>query len=164
MDGNADYITFDFSAYNTNIERVEFDVTIPKWEETKNTIAYHWGNASNTQYTIQSADKEMVQLTAPANAKSFTIQRSAGTGTRISNVCFQLSEGSSEGSGGNEGGSEGGNEGGSEGGSEGGNEGGSETEVLEIPQDLQNAHKILVNGQLVILRDGKTYTVLGSRL
>ena len=32
----------------------------------------------------------MVQLTAPANAKSFTIQRSAGTGTRISNVCFQI--------------------------------------------------------------------------
>ncbi len=90
LGGNADYITFDFSAYQTTIKAVEFDVTIPNWAETKNTIAYHWGNASNTQYTIQSANKEMVQLTAPANAKSFTIQRSAGTGTRISNVCFQI--------------------------------------------------------------------------
>jgi predicted RecB family nuclease len=32
----------------------------------------------------------MVQLTAPEGAKSFTIQRSAGTGTRISEVCFQI--------------------------------------------------------------------------
>ena len=90
LGGNADYITFDFSAYNATITSVSFDVTIPNWAETKNTIAYHWGNASNTTYNISGASTEIVSLTAPANAKSFTIQRSAGTGTRISEVCFQI--------------------------------------------------------------------------
>ncbi|MBQ2541320.1 MAG: hypothetical protein II551_06710, partial [Paludibacteraceae bacterium] len=84
--------TFDFSAYVTSIEAVEFDVTIPNWAEGKNTIAYHWNNEANSQYIISGAAKEMVRLAAPAGAKSFTIQRSAGTSTRISQVCFQLSE------------------------------------------------------------------------
>jgi pectate lyase len=92
MGGNADYITFDFSAYQATIEAVEFDVTIPNWEPTKNTIAYHWNSESNTTYPITSSAKQMVQLTAPTNAKSFTIQRSAGTSTRISGVCFQIKQ------------------------------------------------------------------------
>ena len=90
MGKNADYIIFDFSAYAASIEAVEFDVTIPNWAENKNTIAYHWNGNANTTYTISSAAKEMVRLTAPEGAKSFTIQRSAGTGTRISQVCFQI--------------------------------------------------------------------------
>ena len=90
MGKNADYIIFDFSAYAASIEAVEFDVTIPNWAENKNTIAYHWNGNANTTYTISSAAKEMVRLTAPEGAKSFTIQRSAGTGTRISEVCFQI--------------------------------------------------------------------------
>ena len=95
MGKNADFITFDFSAYEASIEAVEFDVTIPNWMETKNTVAYHWNNEANTQHPISGPAKEMVQLAAPANAKSFTIQRSAGTGTRISQVCFQIQGGSS---------------------------------------------------------------------
>ena len=90
LGSNSDYITFDFSAYSTVIEAVEFDVTIPNWEATKNTISYHWNNEANTKYNISSAATEIVQLTAPANAQSFTIQRSASTGTRLSSVCFQL--------------------------------------------------------------------------
>ena len=90
MGTNADYITFDFSAYSALIEAVEFDVTIPNWAETKNTIAYHWNSESNRTYLIVSSAKQMVQLTAPEKAKSFTIQRSAGTSTRISSVCFQI--------------------------------------------------------------------------
>ena len=90
MGTNADYITFDFSAYTALIEAVEFDVTIPNWAETKNTIAYHWNSESNRTYLIVSSAKQMVQLTAPEKAKSFTIQRSAGTSTRISSVCFQI--------------------------------------------------------------------------
>ena len=91
---NADFITFDFSAYEASIEAVEFDVTIPNWTETKNTVAYHWNNEANTQHSIAGPTKETVTLQAPANAKSFTIQRSAGTGTRIAQVCFQIQGGS----------------------------------------------------------------------
>jgi hypothetical protein len=90
MGANSDYITFDFSSYNAHITSVDFDVTIPNWVATKNTIAYHWNNESNSNYTISSAETETVSLTAPNDAKSFTIQRSAGTGTRISRVCFQI--------------------------------------------------------------------------
>ena len=90
MGGNADYITFDFSAYAATIEAVEFDVTIPNWAENKNTIAYHWNSDANSSYIITSANTQVVQLVAPANARSFTIQRSAGTGTRISEVCFRI--------------------------------------------------------------------------
>ena len=90
MGGNADYITFDFSAYAACIDTVTFDVTIPLWTAEKNTIAYHWNNDANSSYTISSAQTEAVQLVAPANAKSFTIQRSAGTSTHISQVCFVI--------------------------------------------------------------------------
>ena len=91
MGGNADYITFVFSGYtDAIIEAVEFDVTIPNWEATKNTIAYHWNSEANSQYIISGSAKETVSLSAPENAKSFTIQRSAGTSTRISQVCFQV--------------------------------------------------------------------------
>lgn len=90
MGGNADYITFDFSAYSATIAAVEFDVTIPNWADGKNTIAYHWNSNANTQYTISGAAKETVSLQAPADARSFTIQRSAGTSTRISQVCFDI--------------------------------------------------------------------------
>ena len=90
MGGNADYITFDFSAYDAVIEAVEFDVTIPNWAEGKNTVAYHWNNESNTQHPIASSATETVSLKAPAEAHSFTIQRSAGTSTRISGICFQI--------------------------------------------------------------------------
>jgi hypothetical protein len=90
MGGNADYITFDFSAYQTVIESVEFDVTIPNWDMTKNTISYHWNNNANTSYAISGNTTETVRLQAPSDARSFTIQRSAGTSTRISSVCFQL--------------------------------------------------------------------------
>ena len=90
MGGNADYITFDFSAYDAVIEAVEFDVTIPNWAEGKNTVAYHWNNESNTQHPIASSATETVSLKAPAEAHSFTIQRSASTSTRISGICFQI--------------------------------------------------------------------------
>ena len=90
--GNADYVTFDFSAYETKIDTVTFDVTIPNWEATKNTIAYHWNNNPNTTYPIASSATETVQLVAPEDAISFTIQRSAGTSTRIAQVCFVLSD------------------------------------------------------------------------
>ena len=92
LGGNADYVTFDFSAYETKIDTVAFDVTIPNWEATKNTIAYHWNDNPNTTYPIASAATETVQLVAPENAISFTIQRSAGTSTRIAQVCFVLSD------------------------------------------------------------------------
>ena len=90
MGANSDYVTFDFSAYTSTISSVSFAVTIPNWAANKNTIAYHWNNESNSQYEIAGAETETVSLTAPEGAKSFTIQRSAGTGTRISQVCFTL--------------------------------------------------------------------------
>ena len=133
MGKNADYITFDFSAYNSTIEAVEFDVTIPNWAETKNnTIAYHWNNDQNSSYIISSAAKETVTLQAPANAKSFTIQRSAGTGTRISEVCFKLVS--------------------------------TATGVEEVRKAKASGIKVIRNGQLLILRDGKTYNLLGTRV
>lgn len=135
LNTNADYITFDFSAYNTVIEAVEFDVTIPLWQETKNTIAYHWNSSANTKYNIAGSTTETVSLQAPEGAKSFTIQRSAGTGTRISQVCFQLS-GSTP----------------------------SETEALHTIQKPSAARKVLRHGQVLILRDGRTYNLLGQSL
>ena len=126
--GNADYITFDFSAFSATIKNVEFDVTIPSWTAEKNTIAYHWNSDANTKYTIKSAATETVKLTAPVNAKSFTIQRSAGTSTRISQLCFQME---------------------------------STATRLEQTQINNAAQKVLRHGQLLILRNGKTYSVLG---
>ena len=132
LGGNADYITFDFSAYTAAIEAVEFDVTIPNWEPTKNTIAYHWNSESNTTYSITSSAKQMVQLTAPENAKSFTIQRSAGTSTRISGVCFQIKQ--------------------------------STTGIENIQDSATKAHKIIREGQLLILRDNKTFDITGRQV
>ena len=132
MGGNADYITFDFSAYNAVIEAVEFDVTIPNWQEAKNTIAYHWNSEPNSTAIINSSATQTIQLAAPANAKSFTIQRSAGTSTRISGVCFQVQS--------------------------------TGTGIESIPSSVVSNQKIIREGRLLILRDGKTYTVWGQRL
>ena len=133
MGGNADYITFDFSAYAATIDTVTFDVTIPNWAETKNTIAYHWNSDANSTYLITSAATQVVQLVAPANAKSFTIQRSAGTSTRISEVCFRLK---------------------------------GSTTALDGQgiMDHRQWTKVLLDGQVLIERDGKTYDVLGRRV
>ena len=131
MGGNADYITFDFSAYGTEIKSVEFDVTIPNWTEEKNTISYHWNNDENTKYTIQSNAKETVQLTAPQGARLFTIQRSASTGTRISKVCFEIGEGSGE-----------------------------EKDLEEI-ETSGAVQKVLFGGQILILKNGKRINLLG---
>ena len=133
MGGNADYITFNFSNYQSTIESVEFDVTIPGWAETKNTIAYHWNSEANTTYPIASSAKQMVQLTAPANAKSFTIQRSASTSTRISGVCFQIKKSST-------------------------------TDIESVQNSEFRCQKIIREGRLLILRDNKTYDVLGLSL
>lgn len=135
MGVNADYITFDFSAYDAVIEAVEFDVTIPNLDANKNTISYHWNSETNTSYTISSKNTETVQLTAPANAKSFTIQRSAGTSTRISQVCFQITALTP-----------------------------SDTEALTSIPNQSAARKVLRHGQVLILRDGKIYTVTGQSL
>ena len=129
MGGNADYITFDFSAYDSFIESVAFDVTIPKWEETKNTIAYHWNSESNTKYPIDGSETQIVSLQAPANAKSFTIQRSAGTGTRISSVCFHIKR--------------------------------ATTDIESTQPSEFRCQKIIREGQLLILRDNKVYSILG---
>ena len=130
--GNADYITFDFSAYSATIAAVEFDVTIPNWTAEKNTIAYHWNSNANTQYTISSAAKETVSLQAPEDAKSFTIQRSAGTSTRIGKVCFEIL--------------------------------GNEDTGFETVQQNSAAQKVLRQSCVFIVRDGKTYNLLGARV
>ena len=131
MGGNADIITFDFSAYNSTIIAVTFDVTIPKWDSEHNTIAYHWNDNKNSNATIDSKNKQDITLAAPANAKSFTIQRSAGRGTRISKVCFDLKSAATNPTG------------------------------LDNTEMESNAIKIIRNGQIFILRDGKTYNILG---
>jgi hypothetical protein len=129
MGGNADYVTFDFSAYATVIQSVSFDVTIPNWTAEKNTIAYHWNSDSNSKYNISGSETEIVQLTAPKDAKSFTIQRSAGTSTRVAQVCFELVS--------------------------------SETGIESIYPSEVKSQKILHDGQLFILRDGKIYDLFG---
>ncbi|MBQ7438502.1 MAG: hypothetical protein IJV28_00865 [Paludibacteraceae bacterium] len=134
MGANSDYITFDFSAYNATITSVSFDVTIPNWVEDKNTIAYHWGNANNTTYNISGASTETVSLTAPANATSFTIQRSAGTGTRISQVCFTLQANSTT------------------------------ENIEPSANEENKAHKLFRNGQLLILRGENVYDAMGRRV
>ena len=132
LGSNSDFITFDFSAYNAVINSVTFDVTIPYWEETKNTIDYHWNNDANTNYPIASSATETVSLTAPENAKSFTIKRSAGTGTRISQVCFQITSLTPP-----------------------------PSEAVPIVKDPSAARKIIREGRLLILRDQKEYSILG---
>lgn len=132
LGGNADYITFDFSAYEATIKAVAFDVTIPNWEAAKNTIAYHWNSETNTKYNIASSATETVSLNAPANAKSFTIQRSAGTSTRIAEVCFEIDS--------------------------------TTTGIESIQPSEVSVQKILHNGQILILQDGKAFTILGQQL
>lgn len=129
LGSNTDYISFDFSAYNVTIESVKFDVTIPNWAESKKSIEYHWNQDANTTYSISSADKETVSLTAPSNAKSFTIKRSASKGTQIRQVCFQIKVNTAT--------------------------------AIETPPTKNAAHKVLREGRILILRDGKTYNVLG---
>ena len=107
-------------------------MTIPNWADTKNTIAYHWNSDANSTYNITSSAKQIVQLTAPANAKSFTIQRSAGTSTRIAQVCFQIKA--------------------------------SEPTGIETVSSDSKVQKIIREGRLLILRDNKTYTILGLSL
>ena len=131
MGGNADIITFDFSAYNSTIIAVTFDVTIPNWTSEKNTIAYHWNSNENSYATINSKNKQDITLAAPANAKSFTIQRSASTGTRISQICFDLKSAATN------------------------------PTSLDNTEMESNAIKIIRNGQIFILRDGKTYNLFG---
>ena len=131
MGGNADIITFDFSAYNSTITAVTFDVTIPNWTSEKNTIAYHWNSNENSYATIDSKNKQDVTLAAPANAKSFTIQRSAGTGTRISQICFDLKSAASNPTG------------------------------LDNTSNQSIITKVIRNGQIFIIRDGKTYNIFG---
>ena len=137
LGGNADYITFDFSAYKATIASASFDVTIPNWAENKNTIAYHWNTNSNTTYNISGATKETVSLTAPANATSFTIQRSAGTGTRISEVCFTLLPAETP----------------------------ETTEsLLPSAEESAPAHKIIRGGQMLILRGENLYDAMGGKV
>ena len=131
MGGNADIITFDFSAYNSTITAVTFDVTIPNWTSEKNTIAYHWNSNENSYATINSKNKQEVTLVAPTNAKSFTIQRSAGTGTRISQICFDLKSAASNPTG------------------------------LDNTSNQSIITKVIRNGQIFIIRDGKTYNIFG---
>ena len=135
MGGNADYVTFDFSAYNASIESVSFDVTIPNWTSEKNTIAYHWDSDANTKYTISSSAKEVVSLTAPSGAKSFTIQRSAGTSTRISEVCFVLKATTT----------------------------GTEN-VQREPSGQYKCTKVIENGVLYLIYKGTKYDVQGRKL
>ena len=131
MGANSDYVTFDFSAYNTTIVSVSFDVTIPGWQTTKNTVAYHWDSGEESRYTISSSAKETVSLTAPADATSFTIRRSASTGTRLTNICFTLR---------------------------------ATTTALDNPVQETPARKIIRYGQLLILRNGKAYTLSGAEI
>lgn len=131
MGGNADIITFDFSAYNSTITAVTFDVTIPNWTSEKNTIAYHWNSNENSYATINSKNKQDVTLAAPANAKSFTIQRSASTGTRISQICFDLKSAASNPTG------------------------------FDNTSNQSIITKVIRNGQIFIIRDGKTYNIFG---
>jgi len=133
LGSNNDTITFDFSNYYSVIDNVAFDVTIPNWETTKNTISYRWNKeGSYSKYTISSNALQTVSLTAPANAHSFTIKRSASTGTQIQGICFQLEE--------------------------------SIPTATALPQTKSAAHKVLRNGKVFIIREGRTYDLLGNEL
>ena len=77
----------------------------------------------------------MVSLAAPANAKSFTIQRSAGTSTRISQVCFEVKNTES-----------------------------AIDAVTADGLQVTGARKMLQNGQILILRGDKTYNALGAEV
>jgi len=136
LGSNKDTITFDFSAYKVVIESVSFDVTIPNWASASSqTIMYHWNSDENESYPISSANKETVTLTAPANAKSFTIRRSAGKGTQISEVCFTLKAATPD-----------------------------TPTALDSKPEKSAARKVLRSGQVLILREGKTYNLFGTRV
>lgn len=90
LGANDDYITFDFTNVG-KITKVSFDVTIPNWAADKNKIEYKFNDAAKyTEKTISSAAKEIITLEAPENTNKFTFSREAGTGTRISQICFTL--------------------------------------------------------------------------
>lgn len=90
LGANDDYITFDFTNVG-KITKVSFDVTIPNWAADKNKIEYKFNDAAKyTEKTISSAAKEIITLEAPENTNKFTFSREAGTGTRISSICFTL--------------------------------------------------------------------------
>ena len=133
LGSNNDTITFDFSNYYSVIDNVAFDVTIPNWAANKNTISYRWNKTgSYSQYTISSSAQQTVSLTAPANARSFTIKRSASTGTQIQGICFQLEES-------------------------------IPTAAVQL-QTKSAARKVLRDGRVFIIREGKTYDLLGNAL
>ena len=89
-------------------------------------------NIDSIQMLIGQQAHVTLTTTAPANAKSFTIQRSAGTSTRISQVCFQIQ--------------------------------GINTGIETVQPTDSSTQKIIREGQLLILRDGKIYTVTGQSL
>lgn len=99
MGGNADYIVIDFRNYeDAYIDEVSFDVTIPNLDAAtgKNTIGYRFTEeGTNSKYTIGSPATEMVTLNAPEQSTIVWIQRTASTGTTISEICIQLKESTS---------------------------------------------------------------------
>lgn len=95
MGGDADYIVIDFRNYEeTYIDEVSFDVTIPNLETAKRkTIGYRFTeDGDNNTYTISSPATELVTLTAPAQSGLVWIQRTAGTGTTIGQICITLTQ------------------------------------------------------------------------
>ena len=96
MGGNADYIVIDFRNFvDATIEQVSFDVTIPNLNASKgqNTIGYRFTeDGDNNTYTISSPATELVTLTAPAQSGLVWIQRTAGTGTTIGQICITLTQ------------------------------------------------------------------------
>lgn len=99
MGTNSDYIVIDFRNYeDAYIDEVSFDVTIPSLDAAagKNTIGYRFTEeGTNSKYTIGSPATEMVTLNAPEQSTIVWIQRTASTGTTISEICIQLKESTS---------------------------------------------------------------------
>ena len=99
MGTNSDYIVIDFRNYeDAYIDEVNFDVTIPNFDAAtgKNTIGYRFTeDGTNSKYTISSSATEMVTLNAPEQSTIVWIQRTASTGTTISEICIQLKESTS---------------------------------------------------------------------
>ena len=80
---------------DATIEQVSFDVTIPNLNASKgqNTIGYRFTeDGDNNTYTISSPATELVTLTAPAQSGLVWIQRTAGTGTTIGQICITLTQ------------------------------------------------------------------------
>lgn len=109
LNTNKAGISFDLSALNKNLVSVSFDVELPNWTTEKNTVAYGFEAGSTTEsYTLSDNKVTTITVEAPAGTTGFTIARTAGTGTYISNVCFGFEAEGNQG--GNQGGNEGGNE------------------------------------------------------